>query len=69
MTKLNQLRTHGQSVWLDYLDRDLIKSGELNSLVENGVCGVTSNPTIFHEALKKGDAYDVNWFILNRRPL
>lgn len=57
MTKLNQLRTHGQSVWLDYLDRDLIKSGKLNSLVEHGVCGVTSNPTIFHKALKKGDAY------------
>ncbi len=58
MTKLNQLRKQGQSVWLDYLDRDLIKSGELHSLVGSGVCGVTSNPTIFHKALKKGDAYD-----------
>lgn len=58
MSKLKQLRQHGQSVWLDYLDRDLIKSGKLHSLVESGVCGVTSNPTIFHEALKKGDSYD-----------
>jgi transaldolase len=46
-------------VWIDYLSRDLLQSGELERLVaEDAVVGVTSNPTIFQHALAEGDAYD-----------
>ncbi|MCY3748635.1 MAG: transaldolase, partial [Chloroflexi bacterium] len=52
-TPLHELHAHGQSVWLDFLSRDLVDSGELARLVaEEGVRGMTSNPTIFQEAIK-----------------
>ncbi|WP_337063206.1 transaldolase [Kineococcus sp. G2] len=54
---LETLRQHGVSVWLDDLSRELTDSGELQRLVDAGVLGVTSNPTIFATALAKGDAY------------
>jgi transaldolase len=58
-TRLHELADHGQSVWIDFLSRDLIRSGELARLVrEDNVSGVTSNPTIFAKALAGGDAYD-----------
>ena len=56
---LSRLSKLGQSVWIDYLSRDLIESGELMRLVrEDAVVGVTSNPSIFAEALSKTHAYD-----------
>jgi transaldolase len=51
------LASHGVSVWLDDLSRELVRSGDLARLVDRGVVGVTSNPTIFASALAKGDAY------------
>ncbi|HEV7157772.1 MAG TPA: bifunctional transaldolase/phosoglucose isomerase [Caulobacteraceae bacterium] len=49
----------GQSVWLDYLHRKIIEDGELKRLIaEDGVAGLTSNPTIFEQAIGGGDAYD-----------
>jgi transaldolase len=58
-TPLQRLSELGQSVWIDYLSRDLLESGELARLVaEDAVVGVTSNPTIFQQALADGDAYD-----------
>src|SRR5262249_28014312 len=49
----------GQSVWIDYLSRDLIHSGGLASkMEEDAVTGVTSNPTIFQKAISQGNAYD-----------
>ena len=58
MTPLQQLAEHGQSVWIDYLSRRFVKDGDLKGLVEQGVVGVTSNPTIFQGAIAEGDAYD-----------
>ena len=59
LSPLQRLSEHGQSVWIDYLSRDLLDSGELARLVdEDAVVGVTSNPTIFQQALADGDAYD-----------
>jgi transaldolase len=59
MTRLHQLSTFGQSVWIDYLSRDLLDSGGLARAVrDDAVVGVTSNPTIFEKALSRGDAYD-----------
>jgi transaldolase len=59
MNSLKQLRDCGQSIWLDYIRRDLITSGEFQQLMEqDGVYGVTSNPTIFDKAIAAGAAYD-----------
>jgi transaldolase len=56
---LEQLAQYGQSVWIDYLSRDLLRSGALTRAIEqDGVVGVTSNPTIFAKALTDTDAYD-----------
>jgi transaldolase len=58
-SRLHQLSALGQSVWIDYLSRDLIESGALAKAVEeDAVVGVTSNPTIFQKALARGHAYD-----------
>jgi transaldolase len=59
MNSLKQLGDFGQSIWLDYIRRDLITSGEFRRLVEDdGVRGVTSNPTIFDKAIAAGTDYD-----------
>ena len=59
MNRLHQLSTLGQSVWIDFLSRDLIDSGALGrAIADDAVVGVTSNPTIFEKALARGDAYD-----------
>src|ERR671922_378084 len=56
---LQQLADHGQSVWIDFLSRQLLHSGELARMMrEDAVVGVTSNPTIFQKAISQGDAYD-----------
>jgi transaldolase len=48
----------GQSIWLDYIQRSLITSGELNKLVDKGLRGVTSNPAIFEKAIAGSNDYD-----------
>src|SRR5262245_10019650 len=49
----------GQSVWLDYLSRGLITSGELDRMVrESWISGMTSNPTIFEKSISGSDDYD-----------
>jgi transaldolase len=56
---LKELTRQGQSVWLDFISRKLICNGDLNRLVENdGVRGVTSNPTIFEKAIAGSTDYD-----------
>ena len=59
MTRLDQLSALGQSVWIDFLSRELIESGALARAIEqDAVVGVTSNPTIFGKALSQSAAYD-----------
>src|SRR3970282_1281011 len=59
MNPLKELLKQGQSVWLDYIQRNLIRSGELKRLVEeDGIRGVTSNPTIFEKAIAGSTDYD-----------
>jgi transaldolase/glucose-6-phosphate isomerase len=59
MNPLKELAGQGQSVWLDYIRRNLIRSGELKRLVEeDGIRGVTSNPTIFEKAIAGSTDYD-----------
>jgi transaldolase/transaldolase/glucose-6-phosphate isomerase len=52
-------REHRQAVWLDFIERDLLTGGGLARLVvDDGVRGVTSNPSIFQKAIESGRAYD-----------
>src|SRR5689334_17384318 len=58
-SRLHQLSARGQSVWIDYLSRDMLQQGELARMMEeDAVVGVTSNPTIFQKAISQGTAYD-----------
>ena len=57
-TSLKRLSERGQSVWIDYLSRSFVRDGELERLVQEGVEGVTSNPTIFQGAIAEGEEYD-----------
>jgi transaldolase/glucose-6-phosphate isomerase len=59
MNPLKQLQEYGQSVWLDYIRRDLLSGGGLKRLHdEDGLRGVTSNPTIFDKAIAGSSDYD-----------
>ena len=59
MHPIYQLRDQGQAVWLDYISRELLCSGELRRLVEeDGLTGVTSNPSIFQKSITQGEEYD-----------
>src|SRR2546423_9738701 len=58
-SNLHKLSALGQSVWIDYLSRDLLQTGELARMMrEDAVVGVTSNPTIFQKAISQGNRYD-----------
>ncbi|MDJ0923258.1 MAG: transaldolase [Acidimicrobiia bacterium] len=58
MGTLHELHNAGQSVWLDFIRRDMLVEGELDTLVEDGIRGLTSNPTIFQKAIGGSDSYD-----------
>ena len=59
MGKLNDLSAAGTAVWLDFVDRKFLEEGGLKKLVEDdGLTGVTSNPSIFEKAMGHGEAYD-----------
>ena len=57
MNRIQELQKQGQSIWFDYIERKMVQSGELQQLVDEGVTGVTSNPTIFQQAISKSEAY------------
>ena len=58
-SRLHRLSALGQSVWIDFLSRNMLRKGELERMMrEDAVVGVTSNPTIFQKAISDGDAYD-----------
>lgn len=58
MPSLRALAEHGQSPWVDYLSRPMLRDGELGDMIDSGITGVTSNPTTFAKAITEGDAYD-----------
>lgn len=60
MNRVKQIAQLGQSVWLDYIRRDLLTGGGLKKLIdEDGVSGLTSNPAIFEKAIAGSSLYDV----------
>jgi len=57
--RLTALHDAGQSIWLDFIDRTILRNGELaRKIREDALSGMTSNPTIFEKALAEGDEYD-----------
>lgn len=58
MLKLNELASLGQSIWYDYIRRQFITRGELQNLIDKGLRGVTSNPSIFEKAIAGSSDYD-----------
>lgn len=58
MRSLKALIARGQSPWYDNLSRKLISSGDLEELIEEGIVGITSNPTIFDNAISNSNDYD-----------
>jgi len=61
VNKVKQIHEFGQSIWLDFIDRKIINTGELKKLVEeDGVRGVTSNPAIFEKAISSSSDYDAD---------
>jgi transaldolase len=56
---LHELNAAGQSIWLDYIDRTMLRDGSLKKRIQqDALTGMTSNPTIFEKALAEGTAYD-----------
>ncbi|MBJ7881725.1 transaldolase [Gelidibacter salicanalis] len=59
MNPLNKIQEHGQSIWLDLLDRNIMDSGKLQSLIDDDdLRGLTSNPSIFEKAISGSSDYD-----------
>ncbi len=58
MTKLHDLLENGQSIWYDFIRRDMLTGSGLSDLIDAGVRGVTSNPSIFEKAIADSNLYD-----------
>ncbi|MEP6749635.1 MAG: transaldolase [Bacteroidota bacterium] len=57
--KVRQIRNFGQSIWLDFFDREMLNSGKLKKMIAaDGISGLTSNPSIFEKAISSGADYD-----------
>ena len=65
-TTIERLAECGQSVWLDFISRSLIKSGRLQEMIGFGMRGMTSNPTIFDQAISGSNDYDGRLMELKR---
>src|SRR6201986_3130207 len=58
---VKQIHSFGQSIWLDFIDREIMATGKLKKLIdEDGVRGVTSNPAIFEKAITSSSDYDAD---------
>ena len=67
MNNIQKTYKLGQSIWIDYIRRSFITSGELGKLIDVGVTGITSNPTIFEKAITGSTDYDRSLAILMKR--
>ncbi|HET6724155.1 MAG TPA: transaldolase family protein, partial [Chitinophagaceae bacterium] len=65
--KLKSIQDLGQSIWLDFFDRNIMESGKLRELImQDGVTGVTSNPSIFEKAINGSSDYTEDIKILSQ---
>ena len=61
MNPLIKLKERGQSVWLDFLSCEIIDNGHLERLIkEDGIAGITANPSTFEQAIGQSDYYDAD---------
>lgn len=61
MNNVKQIHEFGQSIWLDFIDRKIMNSGELQQLIDtDGIRGITSNPAIFEKAISSSSDYDAD---------
>jgi transaldolase/glucose-6-phosphate isomerase len=67
MTKIQELAQLGQAIWLDYIQRGFIKDGGLQKLIDLGLRGITSNPTIFEKAIAHSQDYDRDLAVVARQ--
>ena len=59
MNNVKNIHDLGQSIWLDFFDREIMNNGELQKLIdEDGLSGITSNPSIFEKAISSSPDYD-----------
>lgn len=59
MNTVKTIHSLGQSIWLDFFDREIMDNGKLQKLIgEDGLCGITSNPSIFEKAVTSSSDYD-----------
>ncbi len=66
-SSLQKLAQYGQSPWLDYISRSLIESGKLQKLIDQGLRGMTSNPSIFNQAIGTTNEYDAKILQLKKK--
>jgi transaldolase/transaldolase/glucose-6-phosphate isomerase len=65
--KIRQIQDFGQSIWMDFFDRNILNSGKLKRMIEeDGISGVTSNPSIFEKAIVNSSDYDEDIRFLSR---
>jgi transaldolase len=68
--KIQSIHDFGQSIWLDFFDRKIMNSGELKKLInDDGVSGVTSNPSIFESAITSSSDYDEDIEVLSKKKI
>ena len=60
MTSLHQMQKLGQSPWIDYIDRELVNTDKIKKVLDDGVTGLTSNPTIWQKAFASTSDYDAD---------
>ena len=69
MNNIDILKQNNQSIWIDYISKEIIESGELESLINKGITGLTSNPSIFEKAISNSESYDEDIkFLANKNP-
>lgn len=65
---LQEIKALGQSIWLDYIQRNILENGEVSRMiVKDGLAGMTSNPTFFEKAINEHDDYNEAISELSRR--
>lgn len=64
--RTKQITSLGQSLWIDFISREMLRSGRLHQLIEGGITGLTSNPSIFQKSISAGAEYDAEIRELSR---
>ena len=64
-SKMNALAEFGQSIWLDDMDRPVVETGKVIAWIEDGLMGMTSNPSIFNNAIGSSSDYNKKIRVLN----